>query len=130
MVGASTSLAGLSIAVPNSPSHGPAPYRFDITFNPDTGDSELKLKRDQPGLEPAVLAKWRGSSGRFYYLDEAGNWQERWPVSTPSAPVAPGRRESPLPKAVELRYGDPPQSLIVAIQDRSIPLPPISELMK
>jgi hypothetical protein len=128
LVGLPNSIAGLSIAVPNSQTHGPAPYFFEIGFSADTGESELRLKRDQSGAVPAVFARWSGSNGQFFFLDEEGRWQERWPAN--ASTTNPARRTSPLPKAVELRYGDPPNSIVVAIQDRTIPPPPISELMK
>lgn len=128
LIGQPTSIAGLSIAVPNSVAHGPMPYFFDIGFSTETGESELRLRRESGA--PAVLARWRGSNGRFFYLDEVGTWQERWPVNASSIPSHNTGLESPLPKAVELRYGDPANSIVVAIQDRTIPPPPISELMK
>lgn len=140
LIGDARSIAGLSVAVPNSPSRAPAPYKFEIEFSAETGESRLHLftsaltpaSRVGADRGGAMLASWRGSEGRFFFLDEDNNWQDRWPlhattiIAKPDAPVL----ASDLPKAIELRYGTPPQSVIVAIQDRSIPPPPLSELMK
>ena len=137
LVGDARSVAGLSVAVPNARSKAPAAYLFDIQFSAETGESQLRLATSQSSgfasVQPsAILASWRGSEGRFYFLDEADVWQDRWPVK--SAPISSKPPvhvfRSELPKAVELRYGAPSQSIVVAIQDRSIPPPPLSELMK
>jgi len=140
LIGETRSIAGLSIAVPNAPSRAPAPYKFEIQFSAETGESRLQLLTPTPTLTPrgggaaagAMLASWRGSEGRFFFLDEDNNWQDRWPVQTPTVAVKPNASVlvSDLPKAIELRYGTPTHSVIVAIQDRSIPPPPLSELMK
>jgi len=141
LVGEARSIAALSIAVPNAPSRAPAPYKFEIQFSAETGESRLQLRtptptptltpRDGHDAAGAVLASWRGSEGRFFFLDEDNNWQDRWPVRTPTVAAKPNAAVpmSDLPKAIELRYGTPVQSVIVAIQDRSIPPPPLSELM-
>jgi len=144
LVGEARRISGLSIAVPSSPSRAPAPYKFEIEFSAETGESRLQLFT--PTITPtpgvggaavgaaagAVLASWRGSEGRFFFLDEDNNWQDRWPVQTPTGAAKPNASVlvSDLPKAIELRYGAPVQSVIVAIQDRSIPPPSLSELMK
>jgi|GEM_PF-1455670 len=140
LVGEARRITGLSIAVPNSPSRAPAPYKFEIEFSAGTGESRLQLfaptltqtSRLGGNGDGAILASWRGSEGRFFFLDEDNNWQDRWPVSPPAVAPKPNAPVlmSDLPKAVELRYGAPAQSVIVAIQDRSIPPPPLSELMK
>ena len=140
LVGEARRITGLSIAVPNSASRAPAPYKFEIDFSAETGESRLQLflptqtqtSKVGGNADGAILASWRGSEGRFFFLDEDDNWQDRWPVRSPTAAPKPNAPVlmSELPKAVELRYGAPAQSVIVAIQDRSIPPPPLSELMK
>lgn len=138
LVGDARSIAALSIAVPNSPSRAPAPYKFEIEFSAETGESRLQLRTPTPNSRTAgdgagaMLASWRGSEGRFFFLDEDNNWQDRWPVRAATVATKPNAQVlmSDLPKAIELRYGAPAQSVIVAIQDRSIPPPPLSELMK
>ncbi len=138
LIGDARSVESLSIAVPNARSRAPSRYRFEIQFDATSGESRLQLRdpaRDSPvadGDATAVLATWRGSEGRFFFLDEDNVWQERWPVS-PAAVVGRPRtalRASELPKAVELRYGSPAQSVVVAIQDRSMPPPSLAEMMK
>jgi prepilin-type N-terminal cleavage/methylation domain-containing protein len=136
MVGNARTVFGLSLAVPNALTRGPSPYRFEIGFDADRGETVLQLFDSSRSGEssPAVLASWRGGEGRFFYLDEDDVWQEQWPtrqvLDRRAALLAKGRLVSDLPKMVELRYGDPPQSVAVAIQDRTIPPPPLSEMVK
>jgi type II secretory pathway pseudopilin PulG len=139
LVGDARSVEGLSINVPNAKTHGPTRYKFEVVFSADSGESQLRLESREnvpdllkDGASSGVLASWRGSEGRFFFLDEENNWQERWPAanagsnrSSKNAPLV-----SPLPKAIELRYASPAQSVVVAIQDRSIPPPSLAELMK
>lgn len=139
LLGDARSIEGLSINVPNARSHGPTNYRIDIVFNADSGESQLRIESllnttltSKDATSVGVLAAWRGSEGRFSFLDENGVWQDRWPVLGPAS--TSGRKKnpptSPLPKAIEFKYGAPAKSLVVAIQDRSIPPPSLAELMK
>jgi type II secretory pathway pseudopilin PulG len=139
LLGDARSIKGLSINVPNARSHGPTAYKIDIVFNAESGESQLRLESllETPLTQKdpnsvGVLAAWRGSEGRFFFLDEAGVWRDRWPVL--DAASTDGQKKlpltSPLPKAIEFQYGTPARSVIAAIQDRSIPPPSLAELMQ
>ncbi|MCE2724580.1 MAG: type II secretion system protein J [Burkholderiales bacterium] len=137
LVGDVRSLAGLSIAVANAETRGPAPYRFEIGYSADKGEGELRLvdgsQQRGAGSKPAaVLAAWRGAEGRFFFLDEDGVWQDQWPAR--GKPVAARSTGAPLrselPLAIEFKYGLPAKSVLVAIQDRALPPPTLSELSK
>lgn len=139
LIGDARTVEGLSINVPNARAHGPTKYKFDIVFDADRGESQLRLASREElvsttneATSASVLATWRGSEGRFLFLDEADIWQERWPVvGLASGSVDKTKAPtSPLPKAIELRYGSPAKSVVAAIQDRTIPPPSLAELMK
>jgi hypothetical protein len=137
LIGDVRSVAGLSIAVPNANTRGPTAYRFEISFNAERGEGELKLmhasQRDGSGRNStAVLAAWRGAEGRFSFLDEDGVWQDHWPAKGKPIVAKPNRvpLRSELPLAIEFKYGLPAKSVVVAIQDRALPLPTLSELLK
>lgn len=139
LVGDARNVEGLSINVPNAKTHGPTKYKFDIVFSPESGESQLRLESREnvsnllKGMASSgVLASWRGSEGRFFFLDENNNWQERWPVASPGSnrSLKNASPTSPLPKAIELRYASPGKSVVVALQDRSIPPPSLAELWK
>ena len=134
LVGDVRSVTGLSLQAFRAQSHAPGRYRFEIVFDATRGESLLTMTNptntnDTAAQSRIELASWRGSEGRFRYLDDDDRWQDVWPAD-PSAPKDYSR--SQLPKAVELRYGDASgltsQSIIVAIQDRALPLPTMREL--
>lgn len=57
--------------------------RFEGSDRPD-GEQRLSLQavgRVAEGADaaPSVLLRWQGEPGRIEYLDEKGNWQQRWP---------------------------------------------------
>jgi hypothetical protein len=66
-------------------------------------------------------------------LDEDNQWQDVWPVVrlvTSRAELTAKAIAPMLPKAIELRYGTPAKSIIVAILDRAPPPPSMLELMQ
>jgi hypothetical protein len=134
LIGDVHSIAGLSMAVPNAKTRGPTAYRFEIGFSADTGEGQLALVdlTDRiSAVSSTVLASWRGAEGRFFFLDEQGIWHDQWPSKQKPIVVRPAGAplRSELPMAVELRYGVPAKSVVVAIQDRELPPPTLSEMM-
>jgi hypothetical protein len=139
LVGDARSVEGLSINVPNAKTHGPTRYKFEVVFSADSGESQLRLESREnvpdllkDGASSGVLASWRGAEGRFFFLDEDGVWQDQWPAR--GKPVAARSTGAPLrselPLAIEFKYGLPAKSVLVAIQDRALPPPTLSELSK
>lgn len=136
LVGGTRSISGLSLALPSTSSRAPAAYTFEIAYDPALGESQLELKTGatlgdaaavQAGeAERLVLLRWRGSEGRFAYLDTDLQWRDAWPARASSGATI-GLSELPL--AVELRYGFPAKSLVVAIQDRAPQPPRIRDLL-
>jgi prepilin-type N-terminal cleavage/methylation domain-containing protein len=132
LVGSARSVSGLSLALPSTSSRAPAAYTFEIGYDPQSGESQLQLLTTADASATArgltstkeagaiELLRWRGSEGRFAYLDTDLQWRDAWPARASSGATI-GLSELPL--AVELRYGFPAKSLVVAIQDRA-PQPP------
>jgi hypothetical protein len=97
--------------------------------------------KDGEAAQSFTVASWPGSDGRFRYLDENATWHEVWPPRG-AASVNAGqslRRTntyvSPVPVAVELQTGSGSSasnrdSVIIAIQDRSMPIPTLRELLQ
>ena len=69
---------------------------------------------------------WTGSNGRFRYLDEAGNWRDQWPAEA----LGVHANDVTPPLAVGLEYGNDLRLLVVNIQNQSLPLPSLHELLK
>jgi type II secretory pathway pseudopilin PulG len=140
LVGDVRSVSGLSIQPFESKSYAPGRYRFEIQFNPNSGETELlKSPPDkafgenvvEKAQQRVVLASWQGSEGRFRYLGDDDRWHDQWPIGGLQNAVKDYSR-SQLPKAVEIRYGSnaSANSVVVAIQDRALPLPSMRELMQ
>ncbi len=138
LVGDMRSVNGLSLRTQSSQSLGPTKYRFELRFDATSGETQLQLIELEPlfGDSEAganlVLASWLGSSGRFRYLDNEDRWRDIWPERS-SPGQATNFSRSQLPKAIELQYGASGgaiKSVVVAIQDRALPLPSMRELMQ
>jgi type II secretory pathway component PulJ len=127
LTGDSRRVSGRSLQAFRSGACAPGAYQFEIAFDPARGVSLLTMQ--EPTINDASrrveLANWFGSEGRFRFLDNDDRWHDSWPVA-PAQPRDLTRSE--LPKAVELRYGTPAQSVVVAIQDRALPPPSMQEL--
>ena len=124
-------------AITRQKSYAPAAYQFQLKFNPDRGTTALQIQPESTAFgeqsAPIALAEWEGSNGRFRYLDEDNQWQDVWPVVrlvTSRAELTAKAIAPMLPKAIELRYGTPAKSIIVAILDRAPPPPSMLELMQ
>lgn len=138
LVGSARSVSGLSLALPSTSSRAPAAYTFEISYDPQTGESQLQLltiaeasgaargPRSSNDAGAIELLRWRGSEGRFAYLDTDLQWRDAWPAHASSGATI-GLSELPL--AVELRYGFPAKSLVVAIQDRAPQPPRVRDLL-
>ncbi|MEI6736878.1 MAG: type II secretion system protein [Pseudomonadota bacterium] len=138
LVGDMRSVSGISLRTQNTQSLAPTKFQFELSFDATSGETQLQLTDLAPtfGRNPAsstvVLASWLGSGGRFRYLDDEDRWQDIWPPRT-SFGKATDYNRSRLPKAIELQYGtagSPTKSVVVAIQDRALPLPSMKELMQ
>ena len=135
--GNTRSLSGLTLQSLHSDSAGPGAFAWSLAFNPQTNETQLQyqaLLSKQFRLEVVALAdsktytafSWLGSNGRFRYLDEAGAWQDQWPTET----FGVATQTNTPPVAVGLEYGNDARMLVVAIQNRSYPLPSLKELLK
>ena len=138
LVGDARKLSGMSIQSHNKQTLAPAQYQFELKFDPSSGETKLYLIDLAPEFgrqnkqSDRLLAAWPGSEGRFRYLDDHDQWLASWPERTGSTAPTDFSR-SQLPKAVELQYGAasvPLKSVVVAIQDRALPLPSMRDLMQ
>ncbi len=138
LVGDARKFSGMSIQSHNKQTLAPAQYQFELKFDPSSGKTKLYLIDLEPEFgrqnsqHDMLLAAWPGNEGRFRYLDDDDQWRASWPEQ--SGTVAPTDfSRSQLPKAVELQYGAtnvPLKSVVVAIQDRALPLPSMRDLMQ
>ncbi len=136
LIGSARSVSGLSLALPSTASRAPAAYTFEISYDAVSGESQLQLltSADAGGIvqtatkagDAIEVLRWRGSEGRFAYLDTDLQWRDAWPARASSGATI-GLSELPL--AVELRYGLPAKSLVVAIQDRAPQPPRVRDLL-
>lgn len=107
-----TELQGLSAEVPRWPMPGLALLRLRLDHDVARDTTALQVIDDGPQQDGAgdaatPLLSWPGSEGRFRYLDEHGEWLDRWPPE--------GRADAPaLPKAVLLETGVPELRLVLA----------------
>lgn len=136
LVGDARIVSGVSLVSQYSRSSAPSKYRFELKFDAASGETQLLLAdltplfADGARLGDKVLASWIGSGGRFRYLSDDDFWLDTWPASAKLL----GKTDfshSQLPKAVELQYGAPDgttRSVVVAIQDRALPLLSMREL--
>jgi len=132
-------VSGLSIQAYRSNSNAPGEYRFEIKFDPERGETGLFMVAPDDNFtalsdrQDLLLASWAGNEGRFRYLDENNQWHDQWPATELLAKTK-NYRQSDLPKAVEIRYGGNREvtanSVVVAIQNRALPLPTLRELMQ
>jgi prepilin-type N-terminal cleavage/methylation domain-containing protein len=132
-------VSGLSLQPYQYNSNAPGRYRFEIKFDPERGETGLFMVSPEAiyeyqSIQPSLLlASWVGSEGRFRYLDENNLWHDRWPT-VERLSRAKNYSQSDLPKAVEIRYGGSrdvaSSSVVVAVQDRALPLPTLRELMQ
>ncbi len=121
---------GLSLTHPQG---GPGKYAWELQYNAARAETELRAAAGGNGGQGEKVSEkvfaWPGSQGRFRYLDEAGNWQDQWPPFG----LNPGKIDLPgynlLPQAVMLEYGADRRVLVAAIQDRTIPLPSLREIL-
>ncbi len=119
-------------------------YQWLIEFDAASGRTGLYYQVKRPARvgsldQKFLVTDWSGSAGEFRYLDERGTWQNEWPPTFKSLSLDSKAQLSntTLPYAVELRYGEAflassnmPQSIIVAIQDRSPALPSLREILQ
>lgn len=135
--GTTRRLSGLTLQSLQSDSAGPGAFAWSLAFNPQTNETQLQYQALLPKqfrLEVGALGdsktytafSWLGSNGRFRYLDEAGVWQDQWPAEK----VGLASQINTPPAAVALEYGNDARMLVVAIQNRSYPLPSLKELLK
>lgn len=138
MLGTDRVFNGVSMRAQNTAVLAPAQYRFELKFDAASGQTQLVMAdlARAFGADPAgrqmVLASWPGSRGNFRYLDDNNNWQDSWPERAQTGKTTDFSR-SQLPKAVALEYGmsgSPAKNVVVAIQDRALPLPSMRELMQ
>ena len=122
--------SGLSLA---GIAGGPGPYSWRLAYNPQRGETEIQVDRAELQLDRRAAVRvfsWPGDSGRFLYMDEAGDWQDQWPPFG----LNPGKLGVPgynlLPVAVMLEYGADRRVLVAAVQDRSLPPPSMKEMLK
>jgi len=116
--GSEREFSGWSSAVPLLPEPGMAQLRLRLVTADDGSLTELLLLpgADAPTRPALSLLSWPGRQGHFRYLDEQGQWQDRWPalntqniVARPQAGAAP-----PMPRLIALVTGLPAQSLVFA----------------
>jgi len=127
--GSALELVGLTAEAPAYPSPVVARVSLSIEYSVASNTTALWLRQPDgdkrrstsviplptPLLTP--LLSWPGRSGRLRYLDAAGTWQDRWPVSDePGGPA--------LPSAILLETGleDAP-TLIAVTRASAAPLP-------
>ncbi len=138
--GNTRSLSGLTLQSLLSDSAGSGAFAWSLTFDPQTNETQLQYQAPLPKqfrLEVGAVGavgdsktytafSWSGSNGRFRYLDETGAWQDQWPAES----LGLAARDTTPPMAVGLEYGNDARMLVVAIQNRSYPLPSLKELLK
>jgi prepilin-type N-terminal cleavage/methylation domain-containing protein len=122
LVGSERELEGLSADVPMLPAPGLARLRMRLSFDVTAGETQLQLLetsalQGQSTNEPVVLLSWPGQDGRFRYLDDAGAWHEKWPLSSSSG--------SALPRAILLETGLPALPILIGAT-RASPVPVMS----
>jgi len=109
---------------------GPGKYKWELVFNQQRGETELHAAGDAGGAGDTAILAWPGVDGRFRYLDESGQWLDRWPPFG----LNPVRTDLPgynlLPAAVMLEYGRDRRVVVVRIQNRSLPPPSLKELLQ
>ena len=130
--GSARKLSGVTLQSLNTDSAGPGPFSWLLEFNARTNETELRYQNTAV-IDPFALANaqytafsWAGSNGRFRYLDEAGNWRDQWPAES----LGVHANDVTPPLAVGLEYGNDLRLLVVNIQNRSLPLPSLQELLK
>ena len=138
--GTERTMSGLTLQSLNTDSAGPGGFVWSLVFNSRTNETELQYQNKAQHtqqfrieLNPAgnindtfTAFAWPGSNGRFRYLDEGGNWRERWPAEILGAHA----HDAKPPLAVGLDYGNDSRMLVVNIQNRTVPLPSLNELMR
>jgi prepilin-type N-terminal cleavage/methylation domain-containing protein len=120
--GTASELQGLSAELPRWPTPGLAMLHLRLQHDTAGDFTALQIVGDAPAGESTpqtvtVLLSWPGREGRFRFLDEHGQWQDRWPPED--------RADAPaLPRAVLLETGLPELRLILAAPQASeVPLP-------
>jgi hypothetical protein len=125
--GTSQAMSGTTLKSLDTANSGPGIFSWRIAFNQVRGESELHYV---PGRgSPRVVFSWPGADGQFQYLDESGNWTNRWPATNRNAPAVDGVGTA-IPRVVALEYGMEKKVLVAAVQNRSAPLPSLKELLK
>jgi prepilin-type N-terminal cleavage/methylation domain-containing protein len=113
--GSPRELKGLSTLLPAHTSSGPQALRIGLSFNRESGQTELQIAYALPGMTEtkSVLARWQGDSGAWLYQDSHGEWQRQWP---PLAGMVAGRAGSmdALPSLIALDRGGELGWLVVA----------------
>ena len=117
LVGGPTELTGLSADVPAWPAPGIATLNLRLQYSAADDHTSLLLVQasktgSSPGRETSIL-RWPGRTGRFRYLGQDGNWQDRWPPDGL-------QKASALPRAVMAETGLPDLPLLIA----SLPISP------
>ena len=111
-------LQGYSTDVPARPAAGLALLRLRFRTDNTSRTTQLELLPAARGFEdvpPVILLSWAGTAGRFRYLDQQGQWSERWPPALATGALAP-RAPAPqrLPRLIVLETGLDGQHLVVA----------------
>lgn len=116
--GSERELQGMSSEVPQWPSSGPARLHLRLRTDPRGESTSLELLPDPvAGSEAAavLLLQWPGREGRFVYLDAQGNWGDRWPPASSTAPDPSAVASRTLPRAVALDAGPEGPGYLLAV---------------
>ena len=112
LTGSERELEGLSADVPMLPAPGLAQLHLRLAFDATAGATQLQLldsfaTQALGASAPVVLLSWPGREGRFRYLDDAGVWQDNWPVALKAGVAG-------LPRAILVETGLPTLPALVA----------------
>lgn len=116
-IGDPREIRGLSTLLPAHTSSGPQRLRMRLDFNRDSGQTELQLAYELPGVPETkvVLARWPGDSGAWLYQDSHGAWQRQWPPMAGQVGVAgAAAMQEALPSLIALDRGATLGWLLVA----------------
>jgi len=106
--GAARRFAGLTAAAPTDAEGAIRRVTWEITFDRQANQSELRATV-APADKPITVLAWDGDSGAFEYLDDDGRRYDTWPPAF-------GARLPQLPRGVALKTGaGPDESITYAV---------------